>query len=136
MSSNKALTKLEKEVLDSGFPDTICQWLYNKPKHKNIHRKRIGYIVATKEVNGMITFGWSKCASRDSFDFDLAKEIAYGRLEAGTNTPFPSCFKKFMPEFVLRCKKYFQSDLVQEVEFYDTLYLIDVPHDFDIDLMW
>jgi hypothetical protein len=103
--------------------DTICQWLYNKPKYKKngqpeTRRRKIGYIVAGKDEAGVIQLGWSKCASHDSFNAQLAREIAFGRLMAGTNTPFPGIFKNFMPEFTLRCKKYFQTDLVQETEFY------------------
>lgn len=100
--------------------DTICQWVYNKPKgYNNTHRRKIGYIVAGKDENGMIELGWSKCASHDTFDSDLAREIAYGRLSSGTNKPLPAAFKTFMPEFVLRCKKYFQSNDIQDITFYD-----------------
>jgi hypothetical protein len=102
------------------FPtDTIVQWVYNKPKGKNnTHRRRIGYVIAAKDADGLINIGWSKCASHDAFDLDLARQIAFGRLVTGTDTPLPACFKKFMPEFILRCKKYFQSNAVQEIQFY------------------
>lgn len=107
--------------------DVICQWVYNKPKVKtlkdgtkvpNTTRKRIGYICAAKDDAGYINIGWSKCASYDTFDQYRAREIAYGRLMAGTNKAMPSVFKSFMPEFEFRCKKYFQSDLVCEYEFF------------------
>jgi hypothetical protein len=107
--------------------DVICQWVYNKPKFKklkdgtkvpNTTRRRIGYICAAKDEQGYINIGWSKCASHDSFDFDLARNIAYGRLMTGTNKAMPSVFKSFLPEFELRSMKYFQTDLVQEYEFF------------------
>lgn len=100
--------------------DVICQWVYNKSKGKdNTSRKRVGYIVAAKDEDGIITFGWSKCSQHDDFDLDLAREIAYGRLMTGSNATFPAAFKAFMPEFILRCKKYFRSDEVQPVTFFD-----------------
>ena len=107
--------------------DVICQWVYNKPKFRklkdgtkvpNTTRKRIGYIVAAKDEQGVINFGWSKCASHDNFDMNLAREIAYGRLMTGSNKAIPSVFKSFLPEFELRSMKYFQTDLVQEYEFF------------------
>lgn len=102
--------------------DTICQWLYNKGKYTkegkpNTNRVKIGYIVAAKDADGVIGFGWSKCAIYDDFNPERAKRIAYGRLLAGTNTPLPHSFNPIMGEFVLRCKKYFQSDLTQIIGF-------------------
>lgn len=99
--------------------EVICQWVYNKPKGKdNTTRKRVGYVVAAKDDNGVIEIGWSKCSQHDNFDLELAREIAYGRLMAGSNAMFPAAFKAFMPEFVLRCKKYFRSNEVIEYKFY------------------
>ena len=103
--------------------DTICQWVYNKPKYKKngqpeTRRRKIGYIVAGKTDAGVIQIGWSKCASHDSFNTQLAREIAFGRLMAGSNTPFPGIFKGLLPEFILRCKKYFQTDNVEDCEVY------------------
>ena len=103
--------------------DTICQWVYNKPKYKKngqpeTHRRKIGYVVAGKDETGVIRIGWSKCASHDAFNAQLAREIAFGRLMAGTNTPFPGIFKTFLPEFILRGMKYFQTDKVEDCEVY------------------
>ena len=100
----------------------ICQWIYNRPKYKksgepDYKRKRVGYIVAAKTDDGKIVFGWSKCAAKDVFNHDLARVIAYGRLDVGSKANFPSVFKPFMPEFVLRAKKYFQSDVVEDIVF-------------------
>jgi len=104
------------------WDDSICQWVYNAPKRKkngkpNTNRKKIGFVVAEK-VDGVINFGWSKCASHDKFDQDLARQIAYGRLIEGTNTPMPSVFKKFMPEFIIRCMKYYQVNTIQAIDFH------------------
>lgn len=117
---------MNQVVTDSSLfcpTDTICQWLYNKPKYNksgkpNYHRKKIGFIVSGKDEHGVIHMGWSKCASHDAFDVQLAREIAFGRLMTGTNSAFPGVYKNFLPEFVLRCKKYFQTDMVQDIEFY------------------
>ena len=103
--------------------DTISQWVYNVPKFTksgkvNHNRRRIGYIVADKTEDGFIAFGWSKCSNVDSFDANRAREIAYGRLSSGTNTAMPATFKHFMPEFLLRCMKYFQVNRIQEFDFY------------------
>jgi hypothetical protein len=107
--------------------DVIWQWVYNKPKFKklkdgtkvpNTTRKRIGYVCAAKTDTGFITFGWSKCAAHDNFDITRAREIAYGRLMIGTNKAMPAVFKSFMPEFELRCMKYFQTDSISDYEFF------------------
>lgn len=99
--------------------EVICQWVYNKSKGKdNTTRKRVGYVVAAKDDNNVIEIGWSKCSQHDNFDLDLAREIAYGRLMTGSNATFPAAFKAFMPEFILRCKKYFRSDEVIDFKFY------------------
>jgi len=112
--------------------DTICQWIYNGPKYKEItlidntkgmvpnrNRKKVGFVVATKDADGVIHIGWSKQHHADKvFDITRARSVAYGRLETGTNTPIPDSFRKFMPEFLLRCMKYFQSDVVQDIYYY------------------
>ena len=103
--------------------DAICQWVYNKPKYKKsgkpeTRRKKIGYVVAGKDDEGTIFIGWSKCTAHDAFNTQLAKEIAFGRLMTGTDTPLPAAFKNFLPDFILRCKKYFQSDVIRESDFY------------------
>lgn len=125
---NTELLKPEDALFVPG--DTICQWVYNKPKYKKMKkggkfvtvpetkRRKIGYVVAAKNESGVIEVGWSRCASHDVFDADLARHIAYGRLMTGTNTDLPATFKDFMPEFVLRCKKYFQTDEVAPYQFF------------------
>ena len=101
-------------------PDFICQWVYNKRKGlDNTHRHRIGYIIAGKTEDGTIVFGWSKCSRYDSFDLERAREIACGRLYKGSDSPLPESFRNFMPEFLLRCAKYFQTDKIQEFAFYN-----------------
>ena len=102
--------------------DTICQWVYNSSKFKkngkpNTHRRRIGLVVAEK-VDGIIRFGWSKCSSNDKFNLDLAREIAYGRLITGTDSPLPASFKNFLPDFIMRCKKYYRVDEVMPFDVY------------------
>ena len=119
------MNNLETSVLkslnsDFAEPDLICQWVYNKPKSgDNTNRRKVGYIVAGKTEDGVIVFGWSKCSNYDLFNLERAREIAYGRLETGSNSPLPESFREFMPEFLLRCSKYFQSNQIQEFEFFN-----------------
>ena len=116
--------------------DTISQWVYNVDKFTksgeiNRNRRRVGYIVAGKTLDGMIIFGWSKCSLADDFDANLAREIAYGRLSTSTNKPMPAAFKAFMPEFLHRCMKYFQVNNIQPHEFYQ-----GEPFNWDKDHNW
>ena len=110
---------------ETAMSDTIWQWVYNKSKHDKhgkirLNRRKIGFIIAGKDENGVINFGWSKCHfGYNKFDLERAKVIATGRLNVGTDDPVPESFRKFMPEFLLRCSKYFQTDLVQEYFFYN-----------------
>lgn len=104
--------------------DYMWQWVYNKPKFNkdgksNCHRRRVGFLIAQKDATNQIEIGWSRCASHDTFDLQLAKEIAIGRLHTGTDTPLPSTFRSIMPEFLFRCKRYFRSDDIQEFSFSD-----------------
>jgi len=114
------------------FKDSICQWVYSGPKFTgsgkvNRKRKRIGLVVAEK-LDGVIHLGWSKCSSHDQFDLERAREIAYGRLITGTNSELPASFKHFMPDFILRCKKYYKVDVVAPF----TVYTEDeYIHDFN-----
>ena len=116
---------------DIGIEDSICQWVYSGPKFNNNgkvnrKRKRIGLVVAEK-LDGVIHLGWSKCSSHDKFDLERAREIAYGRLITGTNMALPASFKHFMPDFILRCKKYYKVDEVVDFSIYTEVSYWDDP---------
>ncbi len=119
MIKNSISTSNTLNEFDFKPTDIICQWLYSKPKYDkqgntNPNRRRVGYLVATK-IDGIIYVGWSKCSPYDEFNETLARKIAFGRLTSKSTLYVPKNFKHVIPEFLLRCMKYFQTNKVQEI---------------------
>jgi len=86
----------------------------NLPEDKlvPIKGRKIGLLMALKRNDGNVGIGWSKCASKDPFDKDMAERIAFGRAllwdwdELQENTPF--IINEHLQYFRDRVCKYFK----------------------------
>jgi len=70
-----------------------------------------GVLVATKDDNGQIQYGWSLCDKEDVFRKKRAMEQALGRAKKGSGCIMPQSFKVlFKKGFADRCRSYFKTD--------------------------
>lgn len=94
---------------------------YNPPKRRknknyedagtNHRGEPKGVIVATRNEQGSVCFGWAAHSSDDpqSFKKKKAIEIALGRANSGRNKPVPSSLEDVATSyFMKRCEDYFQ----------------------------
>lgn len=96
---------------------------YNPPKRRkgknykdagtNHRGEPKGVIVATRNEQGEVCFGWAARSPNDSQAFKKKKaiEIALGRANSGRNKPVPSSLEDVATSyFMKRCEDYFQED--------------------------
>jgi hypothetical protein len=76
-----------------------------------------GVILALRDENGVIRFGWSSCDNEDNFTKKRGVAIAKSRALKGVNKPIPSSLSGIATtHFVERCETYFnEKDLSLDV---------------------
>ena len=91
--------------------ETMIKKMIKVKRNGKLWRK--GLLVAKKNGD-YVKVGWSLACWRDirtkGFDEDLAKSIAFGRIETDTNIPVPLTLKDEMSNFVDRCSRYFKTN--------------------------
>jgi len=79
-------------------------------KQKN--GRKIGVLIAMKDVEGKVVVGFSQCCKNDSFDKSFGEEIAarrafaYSDRDCVDNIPFKVAAA--LPGFLDNCKRYFK----------------------------
>jgi hypothetical protein len=67
-----------------------------------------GVVLALRDEEGKVCFGWSACDSQDTFSKKEALRIAKRRALTHSKKPIPSSLSEVATsEFVERCEKYF-----------------------------
>lgn len=94
----------------SEYPNTFIQYLDNKGFRRNRTKPAVGVLIAFREDNGNIMFGWSKADKLDTFSKDVAFFKAKQRAEkvgeyllAGS---VPNNVRKVAYEFLDRVDRY------------------------------
>ena len=71
--------------------------------------KPIGLVLALRDEDGKVCFGWSSCDSQDAFNCKTAMEIAKKRALTKSKKPIPSSLSTMLaPGFIARCESYFK----------------------------
>lgn len=69
----------------------------------------IGIVLAVRNEQGEVKFGWSSCDKHDTFNKKKAVQIALNRAKKGSKLPIPSTISDLIDEkFLQRVEKYFQ----------------------------
>lgn len=91
--------------------DTV---LYTYIKNR---RGTVGVVLASKNANGKIGIGWSRCNVNkgDTFKKEHALKIALGRAEKGSVDPVPHSMFDAIATMQKRAKKYFKDCVVHTV---------------------
>lgn len=84
---------------------------YNRPN--KFSNDPNGVVVALRNDEGVVKFGWSACVEGDVFDKQTGLDIAISRALKGNNRPVPSSISDVVANttFLKDCCKYFKEEL-------------------------
>lgn len=72
-----------------------------------------GVVIAMRNDEGVVKFGWSACVEGDVFDKQIALDIAIARAKKGNDRPVPSSISHVVSHttFLKDCSNYFKEEL-------------------------
>lgn len=93
------------------YPNTFIQYLDNKGFRRNRTKPAVGVLIAYREDDGTIKFGWSKADKLDTFSKDVAFFKAKQRAKAVEDYFFlesnaPNSVRRVGWEFLQRVDRY------------------------------
>lgn len=68
----------------------------------------VGVFVASKDDNGRIKIGWSKCNKKDIFDRQTGLTIAVNRMAVNRHDNLPHTMIDQFEAFIRRCEEYYK----------------------------
>jgi len=90
----------------------IRKYIRKRQEGKYQVGEKIGIMIAFKDEEGKIRFGWSITAKEDKFDKIKAVQIATGKAMNSREYKTHSRIKEPATYFIQRAKKYFKTDKI------------------------
>jgi len=90
--------------------------------HRDSKRNPLGVVIALRDDNDNVQFGWASCGKGDVFDKEFALDVARARAFKGKNRPVPTSISDVVrhDDFMIRCEKFFKEEGLSVIIFRET----------------
>jgi hypothetical protein len=80
--------------------------------YRDSNRNPLGVVIALRDDNDVVQFGWASCNEGDTFDKEFGLDIARARAFKGKGRPVPTSISDVVRHynFIEKCEKFFKEE--------------------------